>query len=1022
MGAGTFATVYRGRDEALDVAVAIKVLAQNWSFDPETRARFIAEAQVLRRAHGARVVRVHDIGEADDGCPFFVMDLAEHGTIEGRLGALAASGEALLVEDILRFARCLAEAVAEVHGLGVCHRDLKPSNLLLRVDPRGRTAPIGGGGVGVDPVGTTLVHADELLVVGDLGLARGLDGPTRLTSVVGTPGYMAPEQADAGARVDERADIYACTALLHTVVCGRPPEDDTVAAPGAAGPAVPAAVANLLVRGLAADPDARFADMQAWLAAVEDALDTSDEDWNGSDQPIAFVSTLSSLGRGAPRPSHRPVPPTGGFPGVAAPNAAIGGDGRRRGHGMRRPRLAVAVTVVVVAAVVAAVALLRSPRASLPGATSQPSAAAAPDGAPAETAVLLDAADVAVAADGTTYVTESSANRVRTVSPDGVIRTVAGTGSPGYSGDGGPATKAQLQGPIGIALGQDGSVYVADTYNSRVRRIGSDGKITTVAGSGSTGAVTDGMDAKAAPIGPTDVAVMADGSLAVTDPGNHRVWRIAAGKVTALAGSGAAGVGGDFGAAIDATLMFPLTLATRPDGGLLVADMTAGSVREVRPDGSIQPVAAGLALPMGVAATPLGDVVVTSAGGHTVLQVDSRGAVTILAGTGQDASAGDDGPATDAAFSFPAGVDVGRDASVMIVDAYANRVRRIGPDGNVVHVAGGGPAGNAGDNAPATGAALRGPGGMAFDPDGNLYVAESIAGRVRRIGTDGIITTVVGQSLVGGGTRANEALNLPAGLAVGVDATLFVAEFGGDRIVAVPPIGTGRVVAGTGVAGLSGDGGPGAAAQVDSPTGVWLDPDGALVFADWGNNRVRRVAPDGTVGTIAGGPGLIDDGRSAAADAVVLASPVGVARAGDGTLFVAESDGNRVRRIDTEGWSVTVAGTGTAGFAGDGGPAVAARLNAPQGIALAADGTLFVAESSGNRVRRIDTDGTITTVAGTGEAGFSGDGGPAAAAELSSPENCIVDPGGALLVADTGNNRIRRIGEDGTITTVAGAF
>lgn len=1016
VGAGTFATVYRGWDEALDVAVAIKVLAQNWSFDPETRARFIAEAQILRRAHGAKVVRVHDIGETDDGCPFFVMDFAEHGTVEGRLGDLATSGRGLLVEDVSRFARCLAEAVAEVHGLGVCHRDLKPSNLLLRVDPRSRAS----GGFPEDPVGTALVHADELLVVGDLGLARGLDGPTRLTSVVGTPGYMAPEQADAGSRVDERADIYACTALLHTVVTGRPPE---AGSPADTDPAqVPPAVATLLLRGLAPDPADRFADTDEWLATVEEALDTSGEGWGGSAPTIAFVSTLSSLDRGTPRPSRRSAPVPG-----RSTNVVTSPGRRRRGRG-RRPRsglavaLAAAGATAVVAALVVAVVAARDPREAPQDLGAQTAGSEPAAEGPASAAALLESVDVAVAPDGTTYFTESAANRVRAVSPDGSIRTVAGTGRPGFSGDGGPAVKAQLQGPIGLALGDDGSVFVADSLNARVRRIGPDGRITTVAGSGSTGAVTAGMDARAAPIAPFDVGVLHDGSLAVTDPGNHRVWRVVDGKLAAFAGNGESGSGGDGTAAVDATLTFPLTVATRPGGAVLVADMYAGSVREVRPDGSIGTVASGLQIPTGVAATPLDDVVVTAATGHVVLRVDAHARVTILAGNGQPGDSGDGGPATDATFSFPAGVAVGPDSSVIVADAYANRVRRIGADGNVVLVAGGGPAGNAGDNGPAAGAALRGPGGMAFDGDGNLYVSEAYAGRVRRIDTDGTITTVVGQSLMGGGSRLNEAVSLPAGLAAGPDSTIYLAEYGGDRILAVPPAGGARVVAGTGVAGLSGDGGPGSVAQIDTPAGVWLDPDAALVFTDAGNNRVRRVGPDGTVDAVAGGPGLVDDGRPAQAGSVVLASPVGVVRAGDGTLFVAESDANRVRRIGTDGWSVVVAGTGEAGFSGDGGPAIAARLNGPQGIALASDGTLFVAESDGNRVRRIGPDGTITTVAGTGEAGFSGDGGPADAAELSGPENCIVGPDGALYVADTGNNRIRRIGTDATVATVAGAF
>lgn len=1015
LGSGTFATVYRGRDEALDVTVAVKVLADNWSFDPETRSRFIGEAQLLRRVDGTRVVRVHDIGQTDDACPFFVMDYAEHGTIEDRLGSLAAEGRTLSVEDVARFARQLAEGITEVHRLGVVHRDLKPSNLLLRSirRPGSATDVDEGGGVG-----TALVNLDERLVVGDLGLARDLDGPTRLTAAVGTPGYMAPEQADPSGSIDARADIYAATAILHTVVAGAPPPE---AVDAVAGEALPPAVAQLLQRGLARRREDRFPSAEEWLYAVETALDTVGEDWESPAVRVAFLRGLSTLTRSTPGVRRVPAATA---PAPAAPQAAP--------PGRKRPGMALVVGVTLAAVAVVGGVVLLAANLGSDGSGPVTSAArgemAGIDPSPGATTRLIDPIDVTAAPDGTAFIVETSTNRVRRLSPDGTLSTVAGTGAPGFSGDGGPATRATLSYPLGAAAGPDGSLVVADNGNGRVRRITADGTISTVAGNGSSGSAEPGVDARSAALLPTDVEVMPDGRVLVAETRSHRVWAVDGTKLQPFAGSGRAGTTGDGGAAVDATFESPSAIAAAPDGSVYVIDDVAATVRRVGPDGTVSTfagtgtagfagdggpaTAAQLNSPQGIVVGADGTVYVGDVRNRRIRVIGVDGTISTIAGVGTRGYSGDGGPAVSAEFATPSSVAVGPAGELLVVDGYNNRVRGVDPGGTITTVAGTGPSGLAGDGGPATEAPLRLPQGLAFDPQGRLTVIEGYTSSIRRVDADGTINTV--------GTQPDVGLS---GLAIGPDALMFQTSGLTSQVLATLPDGRSGVVAGTGAgSGFSGDGGPAAAAQLNYPIGVVVDGSSLLV-ADSANNRVRRIDANGVITTVTGtGLPQDDGGRDMPVASANLAQPYGVAVGPDASIYVTELAGNRVRRIHPDGVVTTVAGTGQAGFGGDGGPATSARLNGPAGIAVGGDGTVYITELKGHRVRRIGTDGIISTVAGTGEAGFGGDGGPGPEAELSAPAFCVIGPDAGLYISDSGNGRVRRVDATGTITTVAGAF
>jgi len=272
----------------------------------------------------------------------------------------------------------------------------------------------------------------------------------------------------------------------------------------------------------------------------------------------------------------------------------------------------------------------------------------------------------------------------------------------------------------------------------------------------------------------------------------------------------------------------------------------------------------------------------------------------------------------------------------------------------------------------------------------------------------GDVTTVAGGggSLGDGGPATAGTLNRPIRVVGDSTGTFYIADTDNNRVRKVDPTGHITTVAGTGSAGFSGDGGPATAATLRQPNGLALDTAGNLFVSDSGNSRVRKVAPNGVITTVAG------NGTPAV--------PGGMAVDAAGNLFVAHVDDHRVRKVAPNGVVTIVAGNGSAGFSGDGGPATAASLMAPEDVALDAAGNLFVADTGNSRVRRVGTNGVITTVAGNGVSGFSGDGGPATAATLSLPLGVTVDPSGNLFVADSANNRVRKVNTAGVITTVAG--
>jgi sugar lactone lactonase YvrE len=304
---------------------------------------------------------------------------------------------------------------------------------------------------------------------------------------------------------------------------------------------------------------------------------------------------------------------------------------------------------------------------------------------------------------------------------------------------------------------------------------------------------------------------------------------------------------------------------------------------------------------------------------------------------------------------------------------------------------------------------------VAVDGAGNVFIGDTSNYRVRKVTANGNIKTVAGRGQYGetgdGGPATAARLQFVTGLAVDAQGNFFIADPGDDdvghRIRKVTPSGTITTFAGGGGQGFAGDHGPAAAAKLSTPTGVAVDAQGDVYIADAGNRRVRKVTPDGTITTYAGNGQTTFSGDNGPATSAGV-NPVGVAVDGAGNLYI--SGGNRVRKVNAAGTITTVAGTGAAGFSGDRGPATAARLNDPHGLAVDAQGNLYIADSRNSRVRKVTPAGRITTVAG-GKPPYSGDYGPATSARLQLPTGVAVDQKGNLYIAAVLDNQVKKVGD-----------
>jgi sugar lactone lactonase YvrE len=594
------------------------------------------------------------------------------------------------------------------------------------------------------------------------------------------------------------------------------------------------------------------------------------------------------------------------------------------------------------------------------------------DGGPARSASLNRPSAVAVDSQGNVYISDRDNHRIRVVNPSGTISTFAGTGVAGFLGDGGPAAQARLSQQTDLEFDSRGNLYVIDWGNSRIRRIRPDRVIETVAGNGTFGFSGDGGPALSAAIAPF-VGLAIDANNNVYFSGSQRIRRIdTAGIITTIAGNGQSG--------------------TAADGQVATA--------------------APLSSPAGIAAEPQGTLVFVDVNGSRMRRITASGTLVTIAGRGEIGYDGDGLAAANARMGFPRGVTSDRrNGNIYVAEELCYCIRLVDPRGIISTVAGNGRYGKAPNGAPATQGFLFGPRGLALNRAGDLFAVSTGVDRLVRITPDGRMFEFAG--LAAGccfdGRPATQALiDVPVGVTVDPQDRVVFSMVGTDRIRRVALDGTISSIAGTGVEGFSGDGGPAAEAQLNGPAGLAYDARGNLYIADQGNRRIRRIGPDGIITTYAGNGqnGFAGDGGPATQASFRL--PWAVAVTPNGDLLVADLTDHRVRRVESNGVISTLAGTGRPASSGDGGPAVQASLNSPSGVWADRQGNIYILERDGHRVRRIGPDGTIQTVAGNGQAGYSGDGGPATEGSLRFPILGITgDDSGNLYIADTGNNRVR---------------
>ena len=595
------------------------------------------------------------------------------------------------------------------------------------------------------------------------------------------------------------------------------------------------------------------------------------------------------------------------------------------------------------------------------------------DNGPATDARLDSPNGVATDAAGNLYFADSNNNRIRKVDSAGLISTIAGTGERGFGGDNGPATDARLDSPRGVAVDGTGNLYIADSFNRRIRKVDSSATITTIAGTGEFGFGGDGGPATEARLrSPTGVAVDGAGNLYIADTSNNRIRKVdSTGTITTVAGSGERGFSGDGDPATEAQLNYPRGVAVDGAGNLYIADASNHRIRKVDSTGTITTIAgsgergfsgdgdpateARLRSPTGVAVDGAGNLYIGDSGNHRIRKVDSSGLISTIAGTGERGFGGDGGPAVQAQLAIPRGLAADGAGNLFIADWLNHRIRKVDAAGTITKFAGGGEITFSGDGGPAGGAQLRSPSGVAADGAGNLYIAEDSDHRIRKVDSAGVITTI----------------------------------------------------AGTGERGFGGDGGPAVQAQFTYPRGIAADSAGNLYIADTLNSRIRKVDSAGVITTIAGTGERGFGGDGGPAVQAQLAFPNSVAIDGAGNLYFADQGNHRIRMVDFSGTISTIAGTGEPGFGGDGGPAVEAQLNSPTGVAADAAGNLYIADWLNYRIRKVDSAGTITTIAGTGEQGFGGDGGTATEARLGRITGVATDAAGAVYFTDWDNHRIR---------------
>lgn len=661
---------------------------------------------------------------------------------------------------------------------------------------------------------------------------------------------------------------------------------------------------------------------------------------------------------------------------------------------------------------------------------------------------------IAVDKKGNIYIAMRDNNIISRVDLKGNMTTYVGTGSSGFSGDGGKAIEARLNVPAGLAFDKSGNLYIADRNNNRVRKVDTRGTISTIAGTGTAGFSGDGGPATQAQLNlPSGVALDGKGNIFVSDRSNNRIRVIdSKGNIRTYAGSGKDGFRGDNGPALQASIDRPFGIALDRKGNLYIADRRNNRVRKVNTQGIITTVAgdggfffmgdngpayrASIAAPTGVVVDDQGTIYIADRNNNRIRAVDPQGMISTIAGTGKQDYNGDSEVARDTNLYLPFGVALNPDGKLLVIDRSHYRIRSIDlKRGSVKTIAGNGKKMFAGDGGPATGATLSFPHGIAVDKNDNVLISDKGNYRIRKISPEGTIHTIAGN-----GIRGNTGDDMPAMKASIYGATSLKLN-NKEEVFIVSPSGfvslirkidekgimrkfldtvTSKYLKSIANSKYKGKVQTGELAIITTFSDFAFDHKGNMFISDRLNHQIRKVDSKGNISTIAGTGESSHYGDGGAATEAAFRDPSALATDKEGNLYIGDSANNMVRKIDTKGIISTIAGNGKHEATGDGGPAVKAGIRNIDYLAVSPQGEVHIAGMNSNSVRKITKDGKIVTVAGTGYQGYFGDGGPATKAMLKSPIAIAFDSKGNLFIADMGNNRIRKVDTKGIISTFAG--
>jgi hypothetical protein len=676
-----------------------------------------------------------------------------------------------------------------------------------------------------------------------------------------------------------------------------------------------------------------------------------------------------------------------------------------------------------------------------------------PNSIPAIDANLYNPQGVAVDSAGNVYIAAFNQNRVFKVATSGTLTVFAGIGVQGYTGDAGQAAAAELYHPYALAVDTANNVYIADQYNCVVRKVASNGIITTIAGTAGscTYAGDGGKGILASLYYPSGLALDASGNLFIGDNNNCVVRRLilASDVISTYAGSHSCGFNGDGGQATAAQLSTTTGLAADSAGNLFIADSGNCVVREVTvANKKISTVAgnhtcgfngdggaatsAEMNQEFGIAVNAAGTTVTFSDYyNQRIRQFTVGGNIKTIAGNGTACAGincGVGGVATSAELYYPIGVAISSANKIYIGNNDNYDVVSFTSGGNLSLF-----AGNYSYNietqingTPALGAELNNPYGIDSDSAGNVYVNDSSNFRVRElVKSTNLLNLFAGNGtnayLGDGGPAANAELSNNYGVAKDSTGNVYIADTNNCVVRQVSPAGTislfaGLVISGSIRCGYSGDGGSATASELYRPYGVAVDNKGSVYIADYQEHVVRKVTA-GVINTIAGIGGLAGySGDGGPATAALLNGPVALAVDTAGNVFIDEYANCRIREINAStGIISTVAGNGLCSYSGDG-LATANAIQYPQGITVDANDNLFISDGT-NRIRWVSPSGYMTTIAGTGAANYTGDGILATSATLNEPTGITLDPAGNILVSDYNNGRVRSISAFSALST-----